>query len=62
MALDARFDVFFTQKTGFATLNRLLGRLYRNKAELLDLSQIPLHTNGSGRQNRDTFSNLRKTV
>jgi len=48
--LKARFDRIFKRKTGFATLDRLLGRLHANKAELLrvlDRPEIPLHTNGS---------------
>ena len=49
-ALRARFDRIFHQRTGFATLDRLLARLHANKAELLmvlDRPEIPLHTNGS---------------
>ena len=49
-ALKARFDRLFKRRTGFATLDRLLERLYANKAELLrvlDRPEIPLHTNGS---------------
>jgi Transposase IS66 family len=49
-ALQARFDSIFTRKTGFVTLDRLLARLYANKAELLmvlERPEIPLHTNGS---------------
>jgi hypothetical protein len=34
-ALQARFDHIFTLKTGIVTLDRLLGRLYANKCELL---------------------------
>jgi hypothetical protein len=48
--LRARFDRIFKRHTGFATLDRLLARLYANKAELLmvlDRPEIPLHTNGS---------------
>jgi hypothetical protein len=48
--LRARFDRIFTRRTGFATLDRLLGRLRANKAELLrvlERPEIPLHTNGS---------------
>ena len=48
--LRARFDRVFTRRTGFATLDRLLGRLHANKAELLrvlERPEIPLHTNGS---------------
>jgi Transposase IS66 family len=49
-ALTAAFDRIFTTKTGFVTLDRLLARLYTNKAELLRVlnrPEIPLHTNGS---------------
>jgi hypothetical protein len=48
--MRARFDRIFQRSTGFATLDRLLKRLYANKAELLmvlDHPEIPLHTNGS---------------
>ena len=48
--MRARFDRIFTRKTGFVTLDRLLARLYANKAELLmvlERPEIPLHTNGS---------------
>jgi len=49
-ALKARFDRLFKRRTGYVTLDRLLERLYANKAELLrvlDRPEIPLHTNGS---------------
>jgi hypothetical protein len=49
-ALRARFNRIFKRRTGFATLDRLLERLYANKSELLlvlDRPEIPLHTNGS---------------
>ena len=48
--LAAEFDRIFTTKTGFVLLDRLLARLYANKAELLKVlerPEIPLHTNGS---------------
>jgi hypothetical protein len=48
--LSARFDRIFGQKTGFATLDRLLTRLHANKSELLRVLErpdIPLNTNGS---------------
>jgi hypothetical protein len=48
--LRARFDRIFRRRTGFATLDRLLDRLYANKGELLrvlDHPEVPLHTNGS---------------
>jgi len=48
--LRARFDRIFRRRTGFVTLDRLLGRLHANKPELLmvlDRPEIPLHTNGS---------------
>jgi hypothetical protein len=50
VALRARFDRIFRRRTGFVTLDRLLARLWANKAELLMVLQrpeIPLHTNGS---------------
>lgn len=50
-----RFDRIFNRRTGFATLDRLLARLYANKAELLavlDHPAIPLHTDGSERDIR----------
>jgi len=50
LGLRARFDRIFRRRTGFATLDRLLARLYANKAELLmvlERPEIPLHTNGS---------------
>ena len=49
-ALRARFDRIFRRRTGYTTLDRLLARLHRRKAELLRVLQhpeIPLHTNGS---------------
>lgn len=48
--LTERFDAIFKRRTQYATLDRLLARLYANKAELLrvlDRPGIPLHTNGS---------------
>ena len=53
--LRARFDRIFRRRTGFVTLDRLLGRLHANKAELLavlDHPDIPLQTNGSERDIR----------
>ena len=50
LVLRARFDRIFRRRTGFVTLDRLLARLWANKAELLvvlDRPKIPLHTNGS---------------
>ena len=49
-ALRARFDRIFRRRTDYVTLDRLLARLHRHKAELLRTLQrpeIPLHTNGS---------------
>jgi len=50
-ALRARFDRIFKRgRTGYATLDRLLRRLWRRKDELLrvlDYPQIPLNTNAS---------------
>ncbi len=54
-ALRARFDRVFHRRTGFVTLDRLLGRLHANKPELLrvlDRPEIPRHTNGSERDIR----------
>jgi hypothetical protein len=48
--LRTRFGRIFRRRTGFVVLDRLLERLYANKAELLqvlDRPEIPLHTNGS---------------
>lgn len=49
--LRARFDRIFNRaRTGYATLDRLLKRLYRNKDELLrvlERPEIPLNTNAS---------------
>ena len=48
--LKRRFKALFTTRTGFATLDRLLARLYANKADLLlvlDRPELPLNTNGS---------------
>jgi hypothetical protein len=50
LALRARFDRIFRRRTGFVTLDRLLARLYGNKAEplmMLERPEIPMHTNGS---------------
>lgn len=49
-AMRARFDRIFRRQTGYVTLDRLLARLHRRKAELLrvlDRPEIPLHTNAS---------------
>ena len=46
----------FTQHTRFATLNKTLKGIHRNKAELLrvlERPEIPLHTNGSETDLRD---------
>ncbi len=48
--LAFRFDALFTTKTGYATLDELLGRLFALKAELLLVltrPEVPLHTNSS---------------
>jgi hypothetical protein len=50
--LMARLDRIFTRQT---TLDRLLNRLHANKAELLkvlELPEIPLHTNESQNSRR----------
>ncbi len=47
-ALDKRFDEIFRAQTCFDALNEALGRIYKNKSELLlvlDRPDIPLHNN-----------------
>ena len=54
--LDSRFDVLFGQRTGWETLNRLLGRIQQNKDDLLRVllrPDMPLHTNASETDIRD---------
>ena len=54
--LQGRFDAVFSQKTRYATLNRLLRRIHLNKSELLlvlERPEVPLHTNDSERDIRD---------
>jgi hypothetical protein len=46
--IKAKFDEIFTKNTCFASLNKALERIYRNKSELLrvlDFPDIPLHNN-----------------
>ena len=48
--LRARFNRIFKRRTGYATLDRLLKRLFQRKDELLrvlDRPEIPLNTNAS---------------
>ena len=48
--LERRFDRIVTTRTGFVSLDRLLGRLHANRQELLcvlDRPEVPLHTNQS---------------
>ncbi len=54
--LEERFDQIFTQITFFETLNQVLKRLYRRKAELLkvlDRPDLPLHNNASEQDIRE---------
>jgi hypothetical protein len=56
IALAARFDTIFTTPTCSIPLNRALGRLHANKAELLlvlERPEIPLHNNLSERDIRE---------
>jgi regulator of replication initiation timing len=49
-AMRARFNRIFTRTTGFELLDKLLGRLHKQKPDLLrvlERPEIPLHTNGS---------------
>jgi len=54
--LEARFDAIFTTHTRYETLNQLLKRLHRHKAELLlvlERPDVPLHTNDAENDLRD---------
>ena len=54
--LEAIFDQIFTKTTSFETLNQVLGRLKRRKAELLkvlDKPELPLHNNASEQDIRE---------
>ena len=56
LKLETRFDRIFTRKTGFASLNIALNRIYQNKSELLlvlSRPDIPLHNNLSERDIRE---------
>jgi hypothetical protein len=54
--LEARFDAIFSTRTRYETLNQLLKRLHRHKAELLlvlERPDVPLHTNDAESDLRD---------
>ncbi|MDJ0578037.1 MAG: transposase, partial [Xenococcaceae cyanobacterium MO_234.B1] len=54
--LEEKFDQIFTTTTSFETLNQVLGRLKRRKAELLkvlDKPELPLHNNASEQDIRE---------
>ena len=54
--LEERFDQIFTQTTSFETLNQVLRRLQKRKAELLkvlDRPELPLHNNASEQDIRE---------
>ncbi len=54
--LEASFDQIFTTPTSFETLNQVLGRLKKRKAELLkvlDRPDWPLHNNASEQDIRE---------
>ena len=56
LKLETRFDRIFTRKTGFASLDIALNRIYQNKSELLlvlSRPDIPLHNNLSERDIRE---------
>lgn len=56
LKLETRFDSIFTRKTGFASLDIALKRIYQNKSELLlalDRPDVPLHNNLSERDIRE---------
>jgi hypothetical protein len=55
-ALSARFESLFGQRTGWATLDRLLRRIRQHKGDLLRVlarPDMPLHTNASETDIRD---------
>jgi uncharacterized small protein (DUF1192 family) len=55
-ALEKQFDDIFNRKTGYAHLDVVLGRIWKNKPELLlvlDRPDIPLHNNLSERDIRE---------
>ena len=59
--LEASFEHIFTQTTSFETLNQVLGRLKRRKAELLkvlDKPELPLHNNTSEQDIREFVTKL----
>ena len=54
--LEASFDQIFTQNSSFETLNQVLRRLWKRKAELLkvlDRPELPLHNNASEQDIRE---------
>ncbi len=54
--LEDKFDIIFTEKTCFVSLNKALERIYKNKDELLLVlkrPEIPLHNNTSERDIRE---------
>ena len=56
LKLETRFDSIFTRKTGFASLDIALKRIYQNKSELLlvlSRPDVPLHNNLSERDIRE---------
>lgn len=56
VALGSGFDLLFGQRTGWATLDRLLGRIRQHKEDLLRVlarPDMPLHTNASETDIRD---------
>ena len=56
LKLETRFEGIFTRKTGFASLDNALKRIYQNKSELLlvlNRPDIPLHNNLSERDIRE---------
>jgi hypothetical protein len=56
LKLETRFNSIFTHKTGFASLDLALKRIYQNKSELLlvlNRPEVPLHNNLSERDIRE---------
>jgi hypothetical protein len=62
--LSERFDIIFQDKTCFATLNKALVRIHRNKSELLlvlERPDIPLHNNLSENDIREYVTRRKRS-
>lgn len=62
--IEKKFDAIFTEETGFASLNKALRRLYRNKSELLlvlERPELPLNHNLSENDIRDYVTRRKRS-